>query len=216
MTEPRLHDYLCHMRQAVQDALSFVEGLSKDEFLADKRTQQAVIMSLLIVGEASSRSWKPMQVLSKRMPIFLAQHARDAQPPRRTATSTSTPMWSGTRFRRRYRHCRASLIACCRMRRPVRQALSLRPGNDAAVQASSNTEYPAKIAVRKGDAALPFCTSDRAQSRCARTAPGCSWRGRSGEVDVLSFRRSGWWFEVAKGDAPSVARLAEQVAALGL
>lgn len=55
MTEPRLHDYLCHMRQAVQDALSFVEGLSKDEFLADKRTQQAVIMSLLIVGEASTK-----------------------------------------------------------------------------------------------------------------------------------------------------------------
>lgn len=55
MTEPRLHDYLAHMLQAVQDALSFVDGLSKPDFIADKRTQQAVIMSLLIVGEASTK-----------------------------------------------------------------------------------------------------------------------------------------------------------------
>jgi uncharacterized protein with HEPN domain len=29
---------------------AFVEGLGKDDFLADKRTQQAVIMSLIIIG----------------------------------------------------------------------------------------------------------------------------------------------------------------------
>jgi len=49
MSENRLLDYLDHMLQAANDARSFVEGLAKDDFLEDKRTQQAVIMSLLII-----------------------------------------------------------------------------------------------------------------------------------------------------------------------
>lgn len=55
MTENRLPDYLDHLRQAATDACSFVEGLSKDAFLADKRTQQAVIMNLIIIGEAAMK-----------------------------------------------------------------------------------------------------------------------------------------------------------------
>ena len=55
MTESRLSEYLNYMRRAGADACSFVEGLSKDEFLADKRTQQAVIMSLVIIGEAATK-----------------------------------------------------------------------------------------------------------------------------------------------------------------
>lgn len=51
----RLSDYLDHIQQAAADARSFVEGLAKDDFLADKRTQQAVIMSLIIVGEAATK-----------------------------------------------------------------------------------------------------------------------------------------------------------------
>ncbi len=50
MSENRLPDYLDHMAQATQDACSFVDGLSKGDFLADRRTQQAVIMSLIING----------------------------------------------------------------------------------------------------------------------------------------------------------------------
>ncbi|NWB98226.1 DUF86 domain-containing protein [Pseudomonas gingeri] len=55
MTENRLPDYLEHMRQAATDACSFVEGLAKDDFLEDKRTQQAVVMSLIIIGEAATK-----------------------------------------------------------------------------------------------------------------------------------------------------------------
>lgn len=55
MNENRLADYLDHMQQAASDACSFVEGLSKDDFRADKRTQQAVIMSLIIIGEAAAK-----------------------------------------------------------------------------------------------------------------------------------------------------------------
>lgn len=56
MSENRLPDYLDHMRQAATDACSFVEGLGKADFLEDKRTQQAVIMSLIIIGEAATKA----------------------------------------------------------------------------------------------------------------------------------------------------------------
>jgi uncharacterized protein with HEPN domain len=43
------------MLEAARLAGSYVEGMSKDAFLADTRTQQAVIMNLLIIGEAATR-----------------------------------------------------------------------------------------------------------------------------------------------------------------
>lgn len=55
MIENRLEDYLEHMLQAAKDACCFVEGLNKDDFVCDRRTQQAVIMSLIILGEASTK-----------------------------------------------------------------------------------------------------------------------------------------------------------------
>ncbi len=55
MSENRLLDYLDHIQQAASDACNFVKGLNKDEFLADKRTQQAVVMSLIIIGEAATK-----------------------------------------------------------------------------------------------------------------------------------------------------------------
>ncbi|WP_159815611.1 DUF86 domain-containing protein [Pseudomonas sp. 18058] len=67
MIENRLGDYLEHMRQAASDALIFVEGLSKEEFVDDKRTQQAVIMSLVIIGEAATK-------VMDRYPEFTAQN----------------------------------------------------------------------------------------------------------------------------------------------
>lgn len=67
MNEPRLRDYLDHMQQAAEEARSFVEGMSKEDFLADKRTQQAVIMSLIIAGEAAAK-------LIANYPEFVARH----------------------------------------------------------------------------------------------------------------------------------------------
>ncbi|WP_286745654.1 DUF86 domain-containing protein [Aquabacterium sp. UBA2148] len=55
MRANRLPDYLGHIQQAAADACSFVEGMDKDDFLADRRTQQAVIMSLIVIGEAATK-----------------------------------------------------------------------------------------------------------------------------------------------------------------
>ena len=51
----RLPDYLDHIQEAAAEACSFVEGLDKDDFLADRRTQKAVIMSFIIIGEAATK-----------------------------------------------------------------------------------------------------------------------------------------------------------------
>lgn len=68
MNEQRLADYVAHIVQAAQDACDFVLGMSKEAFVADKRTQRAVVMSLVIVGEAATK-------LLDRHPDFAASHA---------------------------------------------------------------------------------------------------------------------------------------------
>lgn len=68
MTDNRLADYVAHMRLAAADARAFVDGMSKPDFLADKRTQQAVIMSLIVLGEAATK-------VMDRYPDFAQRHS---------------------------------------------------------------------------------------------------------------------------------------------
>jgi uncharacterized protein with HEPN domain len=51
----RLGEYIDQMLTAANDARRFIDEMSKEDFLADKRTQQAVVMSLVIIGEAAAR-----------------------------------------------------------------------------------------------------------------------------------------------------------------
>lgn len=55
MSHDRLADYLDHMTQAAQQACDYIEGMHKQAFLADRRTQQAVILNLVVIGEAATR-----------------------------------------------------------------------------------------------------------------------------------------------------------------
>ncbi|GBL44300.1 hypothetical protein SFMTTN_0095 [Sulfuriferula multivorans] len=67
MSESRLVDYLDHMLEAAQQACSYVEGMVKEDFLADKRTQPAVILNIVIIGEAATK-------LLQSHADFLEQH----------------------------------------------------------------------------------------------------------------------------------------------
>lgn len=51
----RLADHLRQMSEGSRDAMAFTDGMDREGFLADLRTQRAVVMSLMIVGEAAAQ-----------------------------------------------------------------------------------------------------------------------------------------------------------------
>lgn len=63
----RLTDYLEHMQQAAAQAIGYVENMDKAGFVEDRRTQQAVVFNLVVLGEAAGN------VLSGHA-AFAAQH----------------------------------------------------------------------------------------------------------------------------------------------
>lgn len=67
MTDSRLLDYLDHMTEATTLAIKFLEKMSKAEFLEDRKTQQAVIFNLIVLGEAATK-------ISNDFPDFTRQH----------------------------------------------------------------------------------------------------------------------------------------------
>lgn len=65
------HDPAVYIEQiiiAARKAVAFLAGMSEPEFLSDDRTQQAVAMSLIIIGENGKR-------LMRKTPAFTLQHA---------------------------------------------------------------------------------------------------------------------------------------------
>jgi uncharacterized protein with HEPN domain len=66
--ESRLNDYLSHMLEATRLAREYVQGLSKNDFLQDRRTQQAVVLNLITIGEAAGR-------INSECKEFAASHA---------------------------------------------------------------------------------------------------------------------------------------------
>jgi uncharacterized protein with HEPN domain len=49
----RLVDYLDHMREAAELAQRYVANLDLKAFLSDRMVQQAVILNLIVIGEAA-------------------------------------------------------------------------------------------------------------------------------------------------------------------
>jgi uncharacterized protein with HEPN domain len=57
------------MLEAARQACSYVDGVSKEDFFDDKRTQQAVILNLILMGEEATR-------LLRDNEAFADQHAQ--------------------------------------------------------------------------------------------------------------------------------------------
>jgi uncharacterized protein with HEPN domain len=56
MSQPhRVVDYLDHMIEAANQAGEYVAEMDKAAFHADRRTQQAVILNIVILGEAATK-----------------------------------------------------------------------------------------------------------------------------------------------------------------
>lgn len=68
MSAHHLADYLDHMLEAAQQACIYVKGLGKADFLEDRRTQQAVILNLVILGEAVTKLLSQYEPFAARYP----------------------------------------------------------------------------------------------------------------------------------------------------
>lgn len=55
MKADRCGDYLQHMLEATHTAMAYVDRLDKSAFMADRRTQQAVLHNIMIIGEAAGQ-----------------------------------------------------------------------------------------------------------------------------------------------------------------
>lgn len=62
-----IQDYLDHIEEAATLASGYVRDMSRERFLDDRKTQQAVIYNILIIGEAAT------QIINE-YPDFVAAH----------------------------------------------------------------------------------------------------------------------------------------------
>lgn len=67
MIPERSRAYLEHILNAIHLACSYVEGTQKEDFLLDSKTQQAVILNILVMGEAATK-------LATEYPDFVVLH----------------------------------------------------------------------------------------------------------------------------------------------
>ena len=63
----RLTLWIEQMGEAAENACDFIEGMDFAAFEGDKRTQQAVVLNLLLIGEAAAR-------IVESVPTFVAAH----------------------------------------------------------------------------------------------------------------------------------------------
>ena len=63
----RLPDYLGHILEAIENILSYTDGMSEAGFMEEGLTRDAVMRNLQIIGEASRN-------IAQRFPDFVASH----------------------------------------------------------------------------------------------------------------------------------------------
>jgi uncharacterized protein with HEPN domain len=66
--ELRQADYISHMLEAAALAQTYVDGMSKADFLHDKKTQQAVILNIMVIGEAATKLVDEYPEFTSRFP----------------------------------------------------------------------------------------------------------------------------------------------------
>lgn len=64
----RLKDFFCHIIEAIERCQRYVAGMDKADFLADEKTQDAVIRTIEIVGEASNNIRNRYPEIPSRFP----------------------------------------------------------------------------------------------------------------------------------------------------
>ncbi len=68
MNQNRSTDYIGHMLEAAKTAESYIDGMERIDFMDDKRTQQAVILNIVVMGEAATKLIRDYPELVERYP----------------------------------------------------------------------------------------------------------------------------------------------------
>lgn len=68
MSHVGLVDYLDHMHEAAKLAADYVAGLSRVQFRADKKTQQAVFFNLMVLGRSRDKTDEGVWALHRNPP----------------------------------------------------------------------------------------------------------------------------------------------------
>lgn len=86
--------------------------MAKDDFLADKRTQQAVVMSFIIIGEAAAKVMDGYAQFAQTHADLPWRSMRNMRNRMAHVISRSTSTWCGTRCRNGCRSCLRSCRQC--------------------------------------------------------------------------------------------------------
>lgn len=68
MSERDLHDFVEDILNAADDAMQFTDGMTFDEFQIDRKTINAVIRSLEVIGEATKHIPDSFRILNPSIP----------------------------------------------------------------------------------------------------------------------------------------------------
>jgi uncharacterized protein with HEPN domain len=64
---PRVRDYLSHILPAIENIREYTAGMDRGSYLADRRTQDAVVRNFEVIGEACNK-------VRSLHPAFAARH----------------------------------------------------------------------------------------------------------------------------------------------
>jgi len=73
----QVDDYLNDISEAISDVANFVESMSFEDFIADKKTSNAVIRSLEVLGEATKNIPMPIRNQHPNIPWSQMAGMRD-------------------------------------------------------------------------------------------------------------------------------------------
>lgn len=68
MSKRDYSDYLRDMLDSINDTESFIRGMSFEEFKRDRKTVNAVVRSIEVIGEAASKMSKALRDKHKEIP----------------------------------------------------------------------------------------------------------------------------------------------------
>ena len=120
----RLNTHVTQMLESVELAMSYVDGLSQADFIADRRTQQAAVLNLIVIGEIATKSNAIFRSSLPGIRTFRGRACAACVIASRMDTLKLIFLPCGTRSKRRCPSCLVSCGRCCDNLRSIERQVS--------------------------------------------------------------------------------------------